>query len=77
MKIFLVTFDGYKEAYGSELYTAGVFAVKTEAENYAKELKDKYDVYTCVTELELNKKYEPKDSNFCFSNKNYLGGYSE
>lgn len=72
MKLYVVTEDGYKRAYGSEIYLIGVFDKRPKID----------DPNVKITEVKLNKEYPLHPSKYFWSNNNlendkYLGGYYE
>ena len=68
-KMYVVTDDGWNAGWGSSIYLIGVF----------DNLEDAQKANGKITEVELNKTYPLKETDFMGKcvNENYLGGYVE
>lgn len=77
--VYLLTYDGYKWSYGSEIFCAGIFTTKEDAEKALAEIA-KNDERLCPTidEIKVDMFYKPKYADReCAYNKHDLGGYCE
>ena len=77
--VYLLTYDGYKWGYGSEIFCAGIFTTKEDAEKALAEI-EKNDESLCPTidEIKVDMFYKPKYADRqCAYNKHGLGGYCE
>lgn len=77
MKVYLVTFDGYCDSYGSEIYCGGIFETLEKAEDYVEAICVPNKIYFTISEICLNEWSELfKGEREYFTDK-YLGGYIE
>lgn len=77
--VYLLTYDGYKWSYGSEIFCAGIFTTKEDAEKALTEIV-KNDERLCPTidEIKVDMFYKPKYTDIeCAYNEYDLGGYCE
>ena len=75
MILYVVTEDGYRHSWGSEIYLVGVYDDRETAESVVKNLK-----YGRITEITLNSTHMLRYEDFGFGdmgNDLYLGGYAE
>lgn len=77
MKVYLVTFDGYCDSYGSEIYCGGIFETLEKAEDYVESICVPNKLYFTITEIYLNEWLELTKSDYEYSTDKYLGGYTE
>ena len=71
--LYVVTEDGYRHSWGSEIYLVGVYDDKETAESVVKNLG-----YGQITEIALNSTHMLKYNDFGdMMNDLYLGGYAE
>ena len=76
MKLYVVTADGWKMGYGSELYLIGVFNSEEKAVDAYKR-SEELGAYCRITVIGLNEEH-PMNSVFnSLGNDLYLGGYCE
>ena len=75
MYVYVVTADGWREGYGSQIYLVGVYTDPKKAEETAKNIT----VPTIITKAVLDKAYPLTETGFMSEscNSNYLGGYYE
>lgn len=75
MELFVVTCNGYREGYGSELYLVGVFTSEEEVKAAKSNPNLQYD----VIKVPLGKVFPMEKTEYCnnYSNENYIGGYFE
>ncbi len=73
MILYVVTEDGYRHSWGSEIYLVGVYDDRETAESVAKNLE-----YGRITEITLNNTHMLRYDDFDDMRNNlYLGGYAE
>ena len=77
MKVYLVTFDGYCDSYGSEIYCGGIFETLEKAEDYVEAKCVPNKLYFTISEIYLNEWLELTKSENEYSTNKYLGGYIE
>lgn len=77
--VYLLTYDGYKWGYGCEIFCAGIFTAKEDAEKALAEI-EKNDESLCpiIDEIKVDMFYKPiYNDRQCAYNKHDLGGYWE
>jgi hypothetical protein len=78
MKVYIVTFDGYKGGYGSEIWLLGIYSTREAADKAADEVKEKFTSIVDVNEVVLDHTYDIiLDEWGSLNSKIYLGGYIE
>ncbi len=91
-KLFLVTFDGHNDEYGSEIYLIGIYSSREKAEEACKKAvaemeaihransSDEYDAEAhepTIDEVELDESKSIHGGKYKFITDVYLGGYAE
>lgn len=72
--IYVVTANGYKQPFGSEIYLVGVFDNREDANRCVTQTA----LGAIITEVELNKPYPLKEDAWGdYGNELFLGGYCE
>jgi len=78
-ELYLVTFNGYRDMWGAEIYLGGIFDSRDKADEYIRSQKDLTKVYPKITVIPVNRGYECKcsEDGFFISTDIFLGGYVE
>ena len=76
MKLYVVTADGWKMGYGSELYLIGVFDSEERAMD-AYRRSEELGAYCGIKVIGLNEEHPMNVFCNSLSNDLYLGGYCE
>ena len=74
--VYVVTADGYNQAYGSEIYLIGVYSSRVDAESVQNQYNKNVAKVTAVI-LDQDYPLVFEDMNGTYTNENYLGGYFE
>lgn len=80
--VWMVSFDGYLENYGSLKYLVGIFNSETVANEVADKVKKKYNIPSDkikVHQVDFNTEYEIRLNEYISSYETdiFLGGYAE
>lgn len=81
-ELYLVTFDGYCDQYGSEIYLGGIFDSRDKADEYIESQIYLANMSPEITVIRVNRGYECKYADLdhydhSVSTDIYLGGYVE
>lgn len=76
--VYLVTFDGYNNYDGSEIWLLGIYSTQEAANKAADEFKEEFAPSVQVDEVVLDHTYDVEMSRWTgFTSQIYLGGYIE
>ena len=76
--VYLVTFDGYNNYDGSEIYLLGIYSNREVADKAADKFKEEFIPNVQVREVILDHTYSVETGRWIgFSSQIYLGGYIE
>ena len=79
-KVWIVTFDGYWDGYGSFIYLLGVYDGEGKAfsarERFIKE-QDVAEYQVSINSVEINNTLEVVKGPWAYTTDIYLGGYAE
>ena len=78
-ELYLVTFDGYCDRYGAEIYLGGIFDSRDKADEYIESQIYLANNRPEITVVPANHGYECKytEGDYRVSTDIYLGGYVE
>lgn len=75
--LYLVTFDGHRDQYGSEIYLGGIFDSEDKAKDYANKMGGLCGDIN-ITLVTINREYPAeKITSWQSASDIYLGGYVE
>lgn len=77
--LYLVTFNGYRDLWGAEIYLGGIFDSRDKADEYIRSQKDLTMMPPKITLVPINRGYECKyaEGDCSVSTDIFLGGYVE